>query len=226
MVRRWRKWKRRRSTALIRLLLPAKTWLIEYAAAAGTPPSLHMVSMSITCCSNTRTNVPEALKSLERPLALFWGLIDQRLDVKWLQTLANSMSSGSIALVGPQQTAGPGTSLDQSSTLYRPASLRAIAVRGGRRRRIDHALRGPSRYTGYAASETQGVFSNRETGRRASPSIGCSMGERAMPSVVPRHLRRLLPPNSGRSLLRCLLLDSLVCRTNTGEAKRMSCVRF
>jgi glycosyltransferase involved in cell wall biosynthesis len=48
--------------------------------------------------------IPLPLQSLERPLVLFWGLIDQRLDVEWLRALGGSMSSGSIVLIGPQQS--------------------------------------------------------------------------------------------------------------------------
>jgi glycosyltransferase involved in cell wall biosynthesis len=42
-----------------------------------------------------------SLKSAQRPLVVFWGLIDERLDADWLLALANAMPRGSIALVGP-----------------------------------------------------------------------------------------------------------------------------
>lgn len=48
-----------------------------------------------------------ALAELERPLAVFWGLVDQRLDIEWLDRLNASMQSGTIAMVGPQQNVDP-----------------------------------------------------------------------------------------------------------------------
>jgi hypothetical protein len=45
------------------------------------------------------------LPQFERPIVLFWGLVDQRLDVGWLDALSKSMAAGTIVLVGPQQDA-------------------------------------------------------------------------------------------------------------------------
>jgi glycosyltransferase involved in cell wall biosynthesis len=48
------------------------------------------------------------LKQFERPIVLFWGLIDRRLDLEALRALDQSMTVGTIALVGPQQDPDPG----------------------------------------------------------------------------------------------------------------------
>jgi glycosyltransferase involved in cell wall biosynthesis len=58
------------------------------------------------------------LKDFERPIALFWGLIDRRLDVSALRALAQSMAVGTIVLVGPQQDPDP--ALDALTRLKRP----------------------------------------------------------------------------------------------------------
>ena len=42
------------------------------------------------------------LDGLPRPLILFWGVIDQRMDVSWLRHLSASLSAGTIVLVGPE----------------------------------------------------------------------------------------------------------------------------
>ena len=42
---------------------------------------------------------------LERPLIVFWGLIDRRLDVEYLRSLSRDMSRGTILLVGPRVAA-------------------------------------------------------------------------------------------------------------------------
>jgi len=42
------------------------------------------------------------LSRLERPLIVFWGVIDQRMDVTYLERLAQDLDSGTMLLVGPQ----------------------------------------------------------------------------------------------------------------------------
>lgn len=44
---------------------------------------------------------------LEHPLIVFWGVIDQRLDVEYLKALDQTMDRGTILLVGPQQNPPP-----------------------------------------------------------------------------------------------------------------------
>jgi glycosyltransferase involved in cell wall biosynthesis len=44
---------------------------------------------------------------LPRPLLVFWGLIDQRLDFQWLQALSSAIDQGTIVLVGPTQDPEP-----------------------------------------------------------------------------------------------------------------------
>jgi glycosyltransferase involved in cell wall biosynthesis len=47
------------------------------------------------------------LREFERPIVLFWGLIDRRLDINALRALDASMTSGTIVLLGPQQDPDP-----------------------------------------------------------------------------------------------------------------------
>ena len=44
---------------------------------------------------------------VRRPLAVFWGMVDRRLDSHMLQRLSQWMSEGTIVLVGPQQNPDP-----------------------------------------------------------------------------------------------------------------------
>ncbi|MHB8973873.1 MAG: glycosyltransferase family protein [Pirellulaceae bacterium] len=48
-----------------------------------------------------------ALGDYERPLVVFWGVIDRRMDVNFVETLANEMSRGAILLVGPTDDPDP-----------------------------------------------------------------------------------------------------------------------
>jgi glycosyltransferase involved in cell wall biosynthesis len=58
------------------------------------------------------------LRGLQRPIALFWGLIDRRLDVAVLRALDQNMTLGTIVLVGP--TEDPDPALDALAHLRRP----------------------------------------------------------------------------------------------------------
>jgi len=47
------------------------------------------------------------LGGLPGPIALFWGLVDRRLDLEFLRALDRRMTAGSIVIVGPQQDFDP-----------------------------------------------------------------------------------------------------------------------
>jgi len=69
----------------------------------------HVVSHGIDpdhWCTSARSS--GRLEGIERPIVLFWGLIDRRLDIDYLRALDRHMTSGTIVLVGPEQDADPG----------------------------------------------------------------------------------------------------------------------
>jgi glycosyltransferase involved in cell wall biosynthesis len=47
------------------------------------------------------------LNELERPLVLFWGVIDRRMDVGFIKQLGDGMERGTIVLIGPQADPDP-----------------------------------------------------------------------------------------------------------------------
>jgi glycosyltransferase involved in cell wall biosynthesis len=47
------------------------------------------------------------VEGLARPLVLFWGLIDQRLDIAFVRHLAEKLTHGTVVLVGPQAAPDP-----------------------------------------------------------------------------------------------------------------------
>jgi glycosyltransferase involved in cell wall biosynthesis len=50
----------------------------------------------------TRSAAPNWLAHVQRPIWMFWGLIDERLDVGWCRLLANGAAGpGTLVLVGP-----------------------------------------------------------------------------------------------------------------------------
>jgi hypothetical protein len=52
------------------------------------------------------TEVP-ALHGLEKPLVVFWGVVDRRLDVSFLERLSADLASGTLLFVGPQADPDP-----------------------------------------------------------------------------------------------------------------------
>ena len=74
---------------------------------------------------NTRriAAMPEWVHKLPTPIALFWGLIDRRLDTPTCTALAQAMHSlgGCLALVGPQQSPDP--ALAQTPGLVMPGPI-------------------------------------------------------------------------------------------------------
>jgi glycosyltransferase involved in cell wall biosynthesis len=54
-----------------------------------------------------RKTPPEQVAGLERPLVLFWGVLDRRMDVEMVRQMAEDMESGAIVLVGPLSDPDP-----------------------------------------------------------------------------------------------------------------------
>jgi hypothetical protein len=50
--------------------------------------------------------LPE-LEGMERPLILFWGVVDRRMDVSFVRRLATDLTRGTVILVGPEDEHDP-----------------------------------------------------------------------------------------------------------------------
>jgi glycosyltransferase involved in cell wall biosynthesis len=48
-----------------------------------------------------------ALDHLEHPLIVFWGVVDRRMDVTFIERLSKDLTSGTIVLVGPESDRDP-----------------------------------------------------------------------------------------------------------------------
>lgn len=57
--------------------------------------------------SAAERSAPPGLERLERPLVVFWGLVDLRLDAQFVARLAGEMSRGTIVLLGPEANPDP-----------------------------------------------------------------------------------------------------------------------
>lgn len=63
----------------------------------------------------------DGIDRLERPLVVFWGVIDRRMDTEFLEHLARSMTRGTIVLAGPEQNPDP--AIAASSRIHRTGPL-------------------------------------------------------------------------------------------------------
>jgi glycosyltransferase involved in cell wall biosynthesis len=68
---------------------------------------------------------PTWIASLRKPVVLFWGLIDERLDVSWCGSLVgDERFTGSLVLVGPRQTPADALAiLERSGRLVMPGAV-------------------------------------------------------------------------------------------------------
>jgi glycosyltransferase involved in cell wall biosynthesis len=60
------------------------------------------------------------LQDLPRPLIVFWGLVDRRMDVAFIRTLANDLTEGTIVLAGPSQDPDPALAASPRVVRLRP----------------------------------------------------------------------------------------------------------
>jgi glycosyltransferase involved in cell wall biosynthesis len=101
-------------------LIAAGHALRERLGASGRPVGLvsHGVDLALW---RKQVEPLSDLVGLERPLVVFWGLVDRRLDAGFLQRLGAELARGTILLVGPH--------VDAASALARvPRLLRRPAV--------------------------------------------------------------------------------------------------
>jgi glycosyltransferase involved in cell wall biosynthesis len=89
--------------------------------------SSHLLTHGVDLQHWTRTNqrnedlLARLPSGLERPWIVFWGVIDQRLDVQFLTRLLQDLRQGTVLLVGPENEPAP--ALPQSPRLVRSGAL-------------------------------------------------------------------------------------------------------
>jgi glycosyltransferase involved in cell wall biosynthesis len=77
------------------------------AAATGRPVRLLTHGVDLEHWSNDSVASIPALDGLERPLMVFWGVVDRRMDVEFVRRLAADLDRGTIVLVGPHNDPDP-----------------------------------------------------------------------------------------------------------------------
>jgi glycosyltransferase involved in cell wall biosynthesis len=85
--------------------------LQSHVAKLGKPSHLltHGVDLD-HFCKPTPADLPSSLRDLGAipgPLVVFWGVIDRRMDLRFVRTLGERLPDGTILLVGPQDDPDP-----------------------------------------------------------------------------------------------------------------------
>ena len=102
-------------------LVAAGENLASRLRAKGREPTVitHGVDVSHWSCPPAVTaGRRRAWSEIPRPRVLFWGLLDRRLDVAWLDALGHALPEGSLILVGPVQNPDP--ALSRVPRVYQP----------------------------------------------------------------------------------------------------------
>ena len=67
----------------------------------------------------SETNPPA--HKFEKPIYLFWGVVDRRMNADWVLSLANRLDQGCIVLLGPEQDADP--RLKRNDRIFMPGAV-------------------------------------------------------------------------------------------------------
>ena len=77
------------------------------SAATGRPIRLLTHGVDLDYWSGHQVESIPAIDGLERPLVVFWGVVDRRMDVDFVRRLAADLKRGTIVLVGPHNNPDP-----------------------------------------------------------------------------------------------------------------------
>ncbi len=87
-------------------LIAVSEVLRQRLAAMGREAALLTHGVDLSFWSDSQQTAV-GLDGLERPLVVFWGLIDRRLDLGFLRTLITALTRGTVVLAGPQDNPDP-----------------------------------------------------------------------------------------------------------------------
>ena len=89
-------------------LIAVSDTLRDKLAHAGRRAELltHGVDLEHWRPTTVTAALPE-VQGLSRPLVLFWGVVDRRMDVEWVKRLAAALTEGTVVLAGPKADPDP-----------------------------------------------------------------------------------------------------------------------
>jgi hypothetical protein len=81
--------------------------LVEHIAGLGKPAHLLTHGVDLDHWRASPAEEPPEFAGLERPLVLFWGVIDRRMDTAFVEHLAKNLAAGTVVLIGPKEDPDP-----------------------------------------------------------------------------------------------------------------------
>src|SRR5262249_57129632 len=81
--------------------------LVAKMAALGREAKLLTHGVDVPFWSAPQGKAPPALEGLERPLVVFWGVVDRRMDLALLRRLVADLQTGTVVLAGPEAEPHP-----------------------------------------------------------------------------------------------------------------------
>ncbi len=83
--------------------------LVKHTATFGKSATLltHGVDLDVWQVAPDSSNLPDELQGLEPPFIVFWGVLDRRMDTKYVAHLAQQLKTGTIIFFGPHENPDP-----------------------------------------------------------------------------------------------------------------------
>lgn len=93
----------------------------------GYPSTLLTHGVDLPFWENpANSNAVELVKGMERPLIIFWGVIDKRMDLAFLKRLTADLKKGTVVLAGPQDEPHPEIATLPRTRLLGPLPLEQL----------------------------------------------------------------------------------------------------
>jgi glycosyltransferase involved in cell wall biosynthesis len=89
------------------VLVAVSETLQRKLAQHGREAHLLTHGVDVDFWQDSTSNVAPEHLALSRPLIVFWGVIDRRMDLAFVERLANDLRDGTIVFVGPEADADP-----------------------------------------------------------------------------------------------------------------------
>ncbi len=172
---------------------------------AGLGRQSHLLTHGVDLEHWARTDIPPPpdLEPLRRPLVVFWGVTDRRLDTAFLKRLADDLPGGTIVLVGPEQDPDPAIralgcvvrmpalSFDALPALAREASVLIMPYAD---LPVTRAMQ-PLKLKEYLATDRPVVVADLPATRPWSEALDLAATPEAFSAAVLHRLHTGLPPS-------------------------------
>ncbi len=205
-------------------LIAVSETLRQRLADMGRESHLLTHGVDLELWSRSDVLAPPQLGQHHRPLIVFWGMVDRRLDVCFLKRLSDDLTEGTIMLVGPEQDPDPAfrsmtrmvrlpaMSFEQLPALAQEA---AVLVMPYADLPVTRAMQ-PLKLKEYLATDRPVVVADLPSTRPWSESLDLVRTPEEFSCAVRLRLRSGLP-SSQRTARTCLVSESWTAKSAAFE---------